>query len=570
MAAPTNSALDAAMAALEAQPYPWFLPHYSIRLTDFAVYTSLVDTYGFGTPVIIGLSPVDAETLTGLTISQDTSYAAQIVVPQIFVHPTSQDVLGTTVSLSDSGGTIPTSYATAYGRSDRVVWEWQCDVQWQPEAVPFVASATGSYEQEVVRYVGDGTSARLIPTTFALDSGVVAVWVCDGVGAGQKGLNCFRHNQSMAGTSIMGNSGYDTTHGIMTFVSGGFTVTSGTLAGFPFANATGHKYTAIVLRDTTTDNRYVQVGTYQGIGSFNLSVNVDSLDGSSCHVSGGGFSPAWNEFLFTYANPPFDFIFSYLSATTAILTPSATALGPLTPLHYDGDNRTVPLATSPIPLSHLWIWGRGVAYRSTDFIGDASVSLASEAYPTADVIQAFADSAFSLGTQNNVNSNGLTYDYLALRFDAAFLAQHLFASFTSVGDAAPPTSVTGFGFTPAVAFGRWFSAVTGNGAIWRGLDHAGTDSTFCGNFGATNDVPVQGISSLDADGVTCGTDIAPTGDTFYGWAFADSGIVTLTVPPEPPYDPIAVPDGAYAPNGGLLGAQGLGFGHTTACGCPPE
>jgi hypothetical protein len=49
-----------AMAALKAQPYPWFLPAYSIRLTDFSVYTSLVQTYGFGSPVIIGLSPTAA------------------------------------------------------------------------------------------------------------------------------------------------------------------------------------------------------------------------------------------------------------------------------------------------------------------------------------------------------------------------------------------------------------------------------------------------------------------------------------------------------------------------------
>src|SRR5882672_4423277 len=289
MAVAPNSALDAAVAALQAQPYPWFLPVYSIRLSDPAVYASIVATYGFGTPVIIGLSPTDAEVLTGLTISQDTSYAAQIVVPQIFVHPDAQNVLGTIVPLNVSGGTIFTSYATPFGRSDRVVWEWQCDVQLDP-AVAYVAPTTGRYEQEIVTWVGDNAAGRLIPTTFDLTVGVVAVWICGGVGAGIKDVNCFRY-RGMSGTSIMGAGASPvTTYGIMSFTASGFTVTEGDFAGFPIANFLGNSYTAIVMRDTTGDNRYLRVGGYTGTGNFDDAMTVQA---DLTHVT-GGFLLAWD------------------------------------------------------------------------------------------------------------------------------------------------------------------------------------------------------------------------------------------------------------------------------------
>ena len=121
--------------------------------------------------------------------------------------------------------------------------------------VPF----TGKWQQQVLTYTGTG-ALQSIPTNFALNTGVVMVWVFPQ--ATGTNVPCFR-NSDMPGT-ISGNS-YppDATHGIVSFLSTGFTVLDNALNGIDI-NILGHVYTAIVLSDTTSDNRYMIAGSYPG------------------------------------------------------------------------------------------------------------------------------------------------------------------------------------------------------------------------------------------------------------------------------------------------------------------
>jgi hypothetical protein len=121
--------LDEAVAILKDECEAWFLPSYSIRLTSPSVYAALAHRYGFGTPIIIGLSPNDAATFTGAAVQTDPSLAAQAVWPQVFVHPDAPFVLGVPISLGVGGGTIAVSYATPFGRFDSVCWEWRATVE---------------------------------------------------------------------------------------------------------------------------------------------------------------------------------------------------------------------------------------------------------------------------------------------------------------------------------------------------------------------------------------------------------------------------------------------------------
>ena len=257
MSTPVNGPLNAAIAALNAQPYPWFAPSYSIRLTDKTVYDSIVATYGFGTNIIMGLSPNDAATLTGVPIVTDPSFVSQHIRPEIFVHPDALNVLGVPVTLAESGGTIVISYAGPFGRFDRVVWSWQCEVTLDAAVV----APSGGWDQEVLTYTGTGVDGRLVPTTFDLTVGVVAVWVFPQLSF----IASYRHNDpAMLGTIMSAPfSVVDTIGGIKTFAAGGVTVADHA-ADALWCNELGEQYTAIVLRDSTSDNHYLKVGQYTG------------------------------------------------------------------------------------------------------------------------------------------------------------------------------------------------------------------------------------------------------------------------------------------------------------------
>ncbi len=260
----TNALLDAATAALEAQPYPWFLPGYSIRLTDNAIYQALIATYGFGTPVIIGLSPAAAAALTGAPLLTDHSASSQATRPAVYVDPSQASVLGVAISTSDSGGTVLVPYTTPFGRFDRVVWQWQCDVEFDPAVVPQDPVLLGKWEQQVIPYTGTGIPGRHVDTTFSLATGTVGVWVLPEAGSGIQ-LSCFRHSGMAQAFGLVGGL---TATGITGFDATGFTVTDSANAK---TNTLGALYTALVIRDSTSDNRYLRVGSYAGTDLAHLT-----------------------------------------------------------------------------------------------------------------------------------------------------------------------------------------------------------------------------------------------------------------------------------------------------------
>ena len=536
--------------------------------TSRAAYLALVAQYQFGTPVIHGRAPAELATAIGVPLYSgvgDLGLAATVpgvvVVSFPYATPT---VAGTgfsrTVSTSVPSGTL---VGVNYTDPNGVLWP-DVDWEWQISVDGYLNTATGDagkYQQQVVIYTGDGTAGRVIPTTFPLDSGKVAIWICGSVGALENNdLNCFRHNDAaMLGTSIMGSSTLQIAAGIMAFGAAGFTVTAGTAgAGNNFANGSGIRYTAIVLRDTTTDNRYLQIGSYGGTGDFSKGCTVAF---NSTVVTSTGFLPAHDGLVCSDASG--SYIFHYISSTAGTLGPAYRGTGPSTTLNFIGSPKTLTVAGLPVALTHLWIWGRGVQYRSTDFTGDASVGLAREAYPVVGAIQNLVARTFTIGAEVNVNSDGLTYYYAGLSLDAPLIAQNLFKSFKATGTATPPVAVTGLGFTPAVAFGRQYSAVATTGGVWRGPDHTGTDSTFCSFASNPPDLPTTGISAMAAGTVSLNTEIAPNGVDGYGWAFAGAG--ALTVPAPPVFVP-APPPGPSGPSPGVPPNPGV---PPTGGGIPP-
>jgi len=573
MAVPVNSALDAQIAALAAQPYPWFLPGYSIRLTDPAMYQQFVETYGFGTNVVIGLSPNEAETITGVPIITNPSFDSQSIRPEIFVHPDALNVLGVPISMADEGGTIFISYANALGRYDRVIWKWQCEVVFfaAPVADP---GGSGKYEQDVVFWTGDGASNKLIATAFSLATGVIAIWGCGGIDkTGLSQVNFFRHNDpSMAGTQICGiaNNPFPT-EGVMSFEAGGFRVSPGSEGG-DFGNTNNVEYCAIVIRDTTNDNRYLKRGTYLGLAGAVFQAFVTNGSGAVTYFGGIGWTPYIDGL--EVVDGSGSYIFSYGSPTTGTLTPNyagATGLGFFT-VPAGAGARVIPVG-SVGPITHAWVWNGLTVYKSTDIPGSDSVELAgggSGQGPSSTMITALGATDFTVGADlNEVNK---LYNYMTLCADAGFLAHLLFMSFAGVSTNAPIV-VTPIGFTPSVAFARQGSPIFTAGGLWRAFTQAITalTSIFCGVIGTNNNNDTDGITDIGVDSITLGvqaTGIVP-GDPFWGWAWAPGSfdVGGGSGPAGPPYNPILIQPGEFSPNGGLLIGSGLGLGHTGPCGC---
>lgn len=388
------------------------------------------------------------------------------------------------------------------------------------------------YEQQVIRYTGNGAALRLIPTTFPLDSGVVAIWIS---GWGGNNDDCFRHS-GMSATDEMGSSS-PTTYGIMGFLSNGFLVSYGTSASFAIANASGFHYTAVVMRDTTMDNRYLRVGTYTGLGNFSLGMTVIGPPGGFQSAVTGVFLP--DEDGMTCTDGSGSYRFTYVDATHGILTPGYKG-GPFIPpapgsyggnFSFVGGSRIVTTAGRRTPLTHVWIWRGGfVPYRSIDFptVSDNSMILARLSFPpyaNTNLIKSLGKASFGIGTDQEVNSNGSTYHYMALSVDEIFTRANLFKSFTGIGTGSTVT-VTGLGFTPAIAYAIHYS--TGADGCRFKSDQGGLFSDYCNSFGGG--AGTQSVRALGAGTVDIGTDVAPAGQTFYGWAFAASGSVTATPP----------------------------------------
>ena len=559
---PTNFNLNAAVAALNAQPYPWFTPYYSIRLSDQASYDLLNQGYGgFGTFAIVGLSPQQASTLLGIPVVIATTEAMTEIRPCILVFPQALNVLGVPISINESGGTIAISYASPFGRFDRVIWEWCCEVTYDPAVVP----AEGGWSQDVVTWDGDGTTGRLIATAFPLDVGTVAIWIF--VQPNTALLNCFRHN-AMAGTTGA-FSPAATTGGIMSFTAAGFTVQDSSPGENTFPNSVGQSYTAVVLQDTTTDARYLHVGEYHGrsdivtSGTFTFGSGIVTCGTFGPYDVGRGIqSPA----LIEPSNPGgFNVIAGIIDADHfAMFNASPASLED--EIFAAGGNRGV-YSGSTFPLTQVWVFGRATgacAFCSDDFAPPNSTPFALEAKALTDEIIALGTSVFEVGTDNNVNDGSLIYYFAAFSIPIGDPIRSTFATYKATGAGAPLT--VSLAFTPVVATARPFVAGIPE-SVWRGPLHAGTTSA---NFDGTGNA-ADGITDMSADTITLAAAVAASATDVYGFALSGTSIAPA-VDPTPPYNPNVIPPGAYTPSGALfgLGSQGLGTGQLGPCGCPLE
>ncbi len=533
-----------------------------------AAYFTLVAQYQFGTPVIQGVAPQALASQIGVPLySQivDPGLVATIpgVVVVSFPYATPSVVVGGVaypVDVTLGGGTlVGVNYVDPNGvLYPDVDWTWAISV----EAYLNGASGTlGTFDLQVVTWTGDGTAGRLIPTTFDLTQGQVAVWVFPQT----SGQSSFRY-RGMPGTALV-QAPVSTTGGIMTFTASGFTVTDDAPSSV-FVNFNTIKFTALVLRDTTTDNRYMRVGTYLGWPAVN-GLFTANADGTMTLAGGGGvgaqnvgqaiaftggINPAsWNGVI-TAVTDATHFVASGTPANntnyTGITTVAARTLAP-------GGTRA---------LTQVWVFGRAsqAAFGSDDFTAPNSVSFGVEAKALTTQITALLGAQFSIGTDNNVNGNALPYYYLAFAIPVGSAIRTLFRTFTVTGTGGV-VQVTGLGFTPQFATAREFVSGTPVSA-WRSPWHAGTTSTeFDLTALASGGIQAFGNGTLDLGGT-----VAPNSTAVYGFAVAASGSVSTpvdpvyTLVPAPPYTPPGGPPGGPLSPGPSAG--GVGCASTVAVG----
>lgn len=383
------------------------------------------------------------------------------------------------------------------------------------------------YQQAVVVYGGDNTIDRLIATPFPLDSGAVAIWIFEYKGTSVTHNPKFRHNDPlMPDTCTVGNSG--TSVGITAFTAEGFVISHQTTQGaLGSVNGLGFSYAALVMRDSAPGGEILRVGTYAGSLSHSRQFQVPEF-GPFTQITENTFTAADVGATFTAAASPGGLIFTLTSWSG----PNAASMYPAWDGIYTGqthtaitrvDNRVIVVGDADWIPTHVWVWGRGVTYRSDDFTGDSSMALSGESKPVTNQIQGFVVAGdvagFEIGTDNNVNGSSLTYYWLACRFSPAILARNFFRSFRITPTAAATDQVTGLGFTPLVAIAMRYGAAA---RYRRQPQHTGTQSSVMdGSLNAVGGIDAMGVGTLDL-----GEDVAAVGADVYGFAFAPADFDT--------------------------------------------
>jgi hypothetical protein len=125
-----------------------------------------------------------------------------------------------------------------------------------------------------------------------------------------------------------------------------------------------------------------------------------------------------------------------------------------------------------------------------------STALVTSTANMADAIQAFAADGFQVGAAANVNTNGTTYYYLAVRDNGA----GDFKAGTYTGNGSDNRDITGVGFQPGFVMTK---AETNRAACWRGEGHSGDDaSLFTGTANGSDRIQGFGV-----DGFQVGTSL---------------------------------------------------------------
>lgn len=147
-------------------------------------------------------------------------------------------------------------------------------ITWGMSGSIFTSAIPGgdACRHQVVEYIGDGTSDRLIPTDFPLDDGVVAVTIYPVLPAGVGTATPPVVRTSADTASWLDGFGGTSANFITGFTGSGFTVGPGD--AFGKVNDVGVKYIAVVICDTTVGNNFLKVGTYTGNGADNRNISI--------------------------------------------------------------------------------------------------------------------------------------------------------------------------------------------------------------------------------------------------------------------------------------------------------
>lgn len=485
-------------------------PGAALRLADAAVYTAIAAQYHFGVPLITGVAPQTLAATYGVTFFPTTSGDLASMIPGVAVAATPCVVTGyapdgvtvafqRVVSSGVGGGTlVGVNWVDAAGVTHPDVdWSWTVGVELYSGASTFL----GKWEQQVVTWTGDGSSGRLIPTTLDLSTGAVAIWVFP-----QTTYNSLFRYRGANGTAMVGTAGAfnpgDTLGGIMSFTASGFTVTDHTAVNTR-PNTNLIQYTALVLRDSTSDNRYMRFATYNP------------------------FSPDWDA------------------------------------------GHSVPFAGATRTLTQAWIFGRTGQYvfGSDDFVAPNSVSFGIEAKTVTNQITALGVGALTVGTDNNVNNNTLTYYAVGFSIPVGDPVRALFRTFKTTGTGSVVT--VPLGFLPAFATARLFTtSLPTNQSDWRGPWNAGTTSQdFDLNTQAAN-----GIRAFSATSLDLGVTVAPNGQDVYGFALVGAGSVSVSTPTvytriQPPTVPTGPTNATVSGGNGCVASVAPGVGNAGGSGC---
>lgn len=509
----------------------------SFRFTDPALLTQIYADYpGLSTNagLLYGVSPVTlVQQYNGfggaaINLVDNPTADGYNSVPSVFTTSAADPgkVLGTSIDPLVQADGVQTlgsvSYTDANGQDfTSVTWEWVTEIK----LYTIGSNDVNTWDQQFVSWTGDGTLARLIPTTFALDTGKVAVWIFPNQGSGH--VSSFRHSD-MAGTAIP-ISPISTTGGIMAFQSGGFTVTDSVPGGVR-VNTVGELYNALVMKCSDTDAPFMSFGSYAGRGVIATTGNFTA--GSRICTIGGLTSADLNRSIIINGSQ---------GNTIAGVNGGIITLG--TPSLFNGNNsvtgvgggQTIGTTNATVKITQLWLFGRSsqCVFWTEDMPSAQSTSFGNEGKNLTDQIlsvttQASLDTgahnSFVPGDDNNVNSGSLTYYYVAFHIPAAHDIRSQFRTFKITGTGSS-VAQTGFGFSPAFAMARRFTALDTAGSAWRGPVQATTHST---RFDAA-DLASGGVEALGADGVTLGTTIAPLGADAYGFAFKGASNTAFSV-----------------------------------------
>lgn len=141
--------------------------------------------------------------------------------------------------------------------------------QFSLEVVSLSEPAPAGWHHEVIEYTGNGVVDRLIPTSVALDSGAVAVFVYHVPSSGASTASAPVVRTSAFANTYEDGSSTESAAYVKTLVAGGFTV--GTASQ---VNANGDKYVAVVFRDSSPAGDFMKVGVYNGNGADNRTIAV--------------------------------------------------------------------------------------------------------------------------------------------------------------------------------------------------------------------------------------------------------------------------------------------------------